>query len=153
MPCLGAHSQSFPSAFENRLPAAEHGHVKVADVKGDERILGDSDFVLETLKQSEEYLERKYRIRSQGYDLEKIADWVAAVLDIESEQVFSPGKIRLTVRARSLLCYWAVRECGMTMASLAGRLGLSITSVSQSAARGEKIAKENGFELFTKSNV
>ncbi|MGD8369763.1 MAG: transposase, partial [Desulfobacterales bacterium] len=91
---------------------------------------------------------RKYRIRSQGYDFDKIRDRVAAVFGIEGEQVFSSGKNRLTVRARSLFCYWAVRECGMTMASLARRLGLSITAVSQSVARGEGIAKENGFELF-----
>ncbi len=71
----------------------------------------------------------------------------------ESKQVFSAGKNRLTVRARSLLCYWAVRECGMSMASLAGRLGISITAVSQSVERGERIAKENGFVLFIYSNV
>jgi REP element-mobilizing transposase RayT len=118
-------------------------------IKGDERILGDSDFVLEALKQSEEYLERKYRVRAQGYDLDRTADRVAAVLNIETGQIFSAGKGRLTVRARSLLCYWAVRECGMTMASLARRLGLSITAVSQSVARGEKIAKEHEFELFS----
>jgi len=117
-------------------------------VKGDERILGDSDFVLECLKQSEQTLERKYRVRTQGYDFEKIVDRVAAVLDVEGEQVISAGKNRMTVRARSLLCYWAVRECGMTMASLARKLGISITAVSQSVARGEKIAKEKGFELF-----
>jgi hypothetical protein len=50
--------------------------------------------------------------------------------------------------ARSLLCYWAVRECGMAMTSLARRLGLSITAVSQFFKRGKKIAKENVFDLF-----
>jgi hypothetical protein len=47
---------------------------------------GDNHFVLETLKQSEEYLERKYSVRLRGYYLEKNADRVAAVLNIESEQ-------------------------------------------------------------------
>jgi hypothetical protein len=117
-------------------------------VKEDERILGDGDFVLEALKQSEEYLERKYRVRSQGYDLEKIRDRVSTVLGIERDKAFSSGKNRLTVRARSLLCYWAVRECGMSMASLARRLGLSNTAISQSVTRGERIAKESGFALL-----
>ena len=117
-------------------------------VKGDERILGDGDFVLEALKQSEEYLERKYRVRSQGYDLEKIRDRVSTVLGIERDKAFSSGKNRLTVRARSLLSYWAVRECGMSMASLARRLGLSNTAISQSVTRGERIAKESGFALL-----
>ena len=36
-------------------------------LKGDERILGDSDFVMDALKASEEQLERKYRLKAEGY--------------------------------------------------------------------------------------
>jgi hypothetical protein len=32
-----------------------------------ERILGDSDFVMEALKASEEELERKYGLKAEGY--------------------------------------------------------------------------------------
>lgn len=116
--------------------------------KGDERILGDSDFVLETLQQSDEYLERKYRIRTQGYDLKKIGERAATVLGMETEQVFAAGKNRQTVRARSLVCYWAVRKCGMTMTSLSKELGISATAVSQSVIRGEESAKKNQYMLI-----
>lgn len=79
-------------------------------VKGDERILGDSGFVLESVKQSDEDLERKYRIRTQGDDLEKIGERAATVLNMEPRQVFAAGKNRQAVRARSLVCCWAVRK-------------------------------------------
>ena len=41
----------------------------VRRVKGDERILGDSDFVLEVLEACGETFDRRYQLRSQGYDL------------------------------------------------------------------------------------
>jgi putative transposase len=118
-------------------------------VKGDERVLGDSDFVLQTLQQAEEKFERKYKIRAQGFDLDKIAERVAVVMDMPVNQVLAAGKNRQTVRARSLLCYWAVRECGMNMVSLAKRLSLSQTAISQSVSRGEQIANENDFSLIS----
>jgi len=49
------------------------------------------------------------------------------------------------VKARSLFCYWAVREPGMSMSELSRRLELSLAGVSQSVKRGEKIADQAGF--------
>lgn len=56
------------------------------------------------------------------------------------------GKNR--VRSRSLFCYWAVRELGMSMSELSGKLYLSLPGVSQSVRRGEKIADDEGFCLI-----
>ena len=42
-------------------------------VKGDERILGDGDFVENVLKCAQEELEQKYDLKAKGYDF----DWVA----------------------------------------------------------------------------
>jgi len=49
---------------------------------------------------------------------------------------------------RSLLCYWAVRELGVPMSSLARRLGISILSVSESVSRGWRIAETRGCLLL-----
>jgi len=51
------------------------------------------------------------------------------------------------VRARSLFCFWAVRELGVSMVSLARLLNISTKAVSKSVSRGAAIAKEEGFEL------
>ncbi len=117
--------------------------------KGDERILGDSDFVQQALENADERLERIYKIRAQGYDIDSIANRVGQLLQMPVTQIMAPGKNRQTVRARSLLCYWAVRECGLTMVFLSQKLGVSSTAVSQSVERGEKIAFENNFELMS----
>jgi len=117
-------------------------------LKGDERILGDSDFVLEVLKSSEEQFERKYRLKSQGFDLSRLSKRVAELLEVDPECIYSPGKYRQNVKARSLFCYWAVRELGMTATSLARALGLTQPAVSISVNRGQVIANKNGFQLL-----
>ena len=47
--------------------------------KGDERILGDGDFVEKALSAANEALEKKYFLLSQGYNLDGIALRVAEV--------------------------------------------------------------------------
>lgn len=115
--------------------------------KGDERILGETDFVMETLRQRDELLERKYQVRTQGYDIETLAQRVADLMAMDLAQVLAAGKQRQTVKARSLLCYWAVRDCGITMAELSRRLGLTPAAVSQSVARGAKVVANEGYRL------
>ncbi|MBW1900025.1 MAG: hypothetical protein JRJ20_00155, partial [Deltaproteobacteria bacterium] len=44
------------------------------------------------------------------------------------------------VQARSLVCFWASRELGMSMAQLSKRLNISQLTASRSATRGEKMA-------------
>jgi len=73
---------------------------------------------------------------------------VAEIFSIKPEEIFQPGKQPVKVKARSLFCYWAVRESGLTMADLAPKLNISQPAVSMSAQRGERIASENGYSLM-----
>ena len=119
-----------------------------AYMKGDERILGDGDFVETVLKASKDEFDRKYLLKDRGYDLNAVVDRVAEVLGVNRAEVLSPGRQPRRVQARSLVCYWASRELGMSMVELSKRLKISQPTVSQSANRGEKIAKENRLNLF-----
>jgi hypothetical protein len=115
--------------------------------KSDERILGDSDFVEGVLKTADESLERKYLLKSQGYDIDKLADRVAENFPIKPDEIFQPGKQPVKVKARSLLCYWAVRKLGITMVELASRLNISQPAVSVCVRRGERMASQNDYSL------
>jgi REP element-mobilizing transposase RayT len=117
-------------------------------LKSDERILGDSDFVEEVLKKAEEKRERKYQLEAEGFTVDRLANRVASIVGLKSEDVWKKGKHPQIVRARSLLCYWAVNELGMTATELARRIGLTQSAISQSVKRGEAIADENRFELI-----
>jgi putative transposase len=115
--------------------------------KSDERILGDGDFVESVLRSAEESMEMRYALRSRGFDLKKTASRVAQVMGVKERDVWAKGRYRQIVEARSLFCYWAVRELGATMSSLASRLGISIPAVSKSVRRGEKLARAKGYSL------
>ncbi len=117
-------------------------------LKSDERILGDSDFVEEVLKKAQEKRERQYQLEADGFNVDQVAQRVAAILGVKCEQVWKKGKHPQTVKARSLLCYWAVGELGISATELARRIGISQPAITQSVKRGEAIAKKNGFELM-----
>lgn len=119
-------------------------------IKGDERILGDSDFVESVLEEQSERLERRYRLQMQGYDMDKVVDRVAEVFKLKPEEVLSSGKQPQRVKARSLLCYWAVKELEMGGADVAQRLKISNSAVSRSVVRGEKIATDMELKLIEK---
>ena len=118
-----------------------------AYLKGDERILGESDFVDQVLAQAEEEFEKKYKTKAKGLDLEKVVERVSEVMGVEKEEVWAAGKYQRIVAARSLLCYWAVRELGISMAEMARRLNISSPAVTQSVKRGEEIIRKNGYKL------
>jgi len=115
--------------------------------KSDERILGDSDFVESVLERQDEQLERHYRLQAQGYDFDKVVDRVAQLLKMRPEEILRPGKQPDRVRARSLLCYWSVKELGMNGTAVAKLLGMVQSSVSRAVQRGEELALDNQYNL------
>ncbi len=116
-------------------------------VKGDERILGDSDFVEKVLSQASEQMERRYRLKAQGWTLTKIAERVAEIFDIEKDQVVVAGKQPDRVRARGVLAYWAIRDLGLTATEVGKYLGLSKSAVSRAATRGQKLIVDQFLSL------
>jgi putative transposase len=116
--------------------------------RNDERILGDGDFVGRVLTSAEEAMEKRYALRARGVTLDFIASRVSRVLGVKPEEVWAEGKYRRIVEARSLLCYWAVRELGVPMSSLARKLKVSIPSVSDTVTRGRRIAEEKQLNLL-----
>lgn len=115
--------------------------------KGDERILGDGDFVEAVLSEAKEAYARKYRLKAKGIDVDRIAERVAEIMGIDAAQVWTSGKQRKVVQARSLLCYWATSELDVSQAWLSKKLNLSQPAVSFSVVRGRVLATENNYAL------
>ena len=46
------------------------------------------------------------------------------------------------------MCYFAVRELGLTATSLTKKIGLKQPAISISVSRGEKLAKDMGINLL-----
>jgi len=93
-------------------------------------------------------IERRYHYQAKGYDFDWLAGQVATLLGLEQDIVTRPGRCPDTVEARSVLCYWAVRELGISTLELSKRLGVSQPTASQSVKRGEKIVKEKELKMM-----
>ena len=116
-------------------------------IMSDERILGDSDFVDSVISQSKEDYERKHKLRRRGYDLDRIAERVSEVLGMKPDEVFLKGRQDRKVKARSLLCFWAARELGMSHTELAKKLEMSLAGIGFSVERGASIVKKDNYSL------
>ncbi|UCF94718.1 MAG: transposase [Desulfobacterales bacterium] len=115
--------------------------------KGDERILGDGDFVEAVLSEANEAYESKYRLKARGIDVDTLAQRVAQITGIELSKIWASGKQSTVVQARSLLCYWATSELGISQIWLSKRLKLSQPAISLSVARGREIVIQNNYEI------
>ena len=100
------------------------------------------------LSEAKEAYERKYELKRRGYDVERIAKRVAEICGVEEKEVFSKGRQQQKVRARSLLCYWAVREAGISLRTLAKRLRMSAPGVGYAVERSEAIVQESHYVLI-----
>lgn len=127
--------------------AKSKGFEKERHLKGDQRILGESDFVKEILAEAEEKYERSYELKSKGYDLKSIEKRVCEIYGIEKNEIYSGSRQQTLADARGLYCYWSVRVLGYSLTEIARRLNRTVSGVGYAVQRGEKITKERGFEL------
>jgi chromosomal replication initiation ATPase DnaA len=114
----------------------------------DERVLGESGFVADILSQAGEKFERRYELKRLGYDLDQVAGRVAEIYGIKADDIFLKGKQQQRVKARSLSCYWAAEEMGITFTALARRLEIGVPAVGFSVERGRKIAQQNHYQFI-----
>jgi putative transposase len=115
--------------------------------KGDDRILGDTSFVTAILSLAEERLEHRYAMRQSGIDLAFLEKRVMDLLAMKPGDLSLPGRQRRLVEARSLFCFRAVRELGISLSALAARFSLSAVAIGYAVERGRRIVRERGYAL------
>jgi len=121
--------------------------------KSDERILGDGDFVETVLVEAQEQMRHRYVLASKGFELKDLGEAVSKVVQVSPEELVGPSKARRVVKARALICYWAVRELGLSMTEVGGRLKIGVSTVSSAVKKGQSIAKEEGLVLSELLNI
>jgi len=75
------------------------------------------------------------------------------LLSVEFEALIGPFKNRAVVKARALICYWAVHELGMSMTDVADRLKIAVSTVSVAAKKGGQIVGDGGLVLAEMLNI
>ncbi len=144
-----------PELVEGGLVRSAGGWSKVKGLrrrgvrlKRDERLLGDSDFVATVLEASQENLERRYRLEAKGYDFRRVLRRAAELCDVTQGEIVSRGRRSRVVEARSLACFWAVRELRMSGTAVAKKLRVSQPAVSIAVRRGEELARDKRLQLL-----
>jgi hypothetical protein len=115
-------------------------------IKGDERILGSSDFVQRVLKKANEDFEQKSRLRAVGPDLETLIERVADYYHLDVEDLRTPSKERQITRARRVLCKLAVKELLLSCVEVARALNISHSAVSKAAKWGQEVSDRRELE-------
>ena len=116
--------------------------------KGDERILGSSDFVQDVLKKANERLDQESKIRASGLDFDYLIEKVAGSYNIEPADLKTASKQSTITLARRMLCYLAVRKLKLSCTEVARELNISPSAVSRAVSVGgnlpdrDKIQKE-----------
>jgi putative transposase len=121
--------------------------------KSDERILGDGDFVDAVLNNAQASLDKRHSLAAKGIQFEDLFAAVSALLSVQPRNLLGPSKERTIVKARALCCYWAVRELGMSMSNVAGRLKIAGPTVSVAVKKGGKIVSDEGLVLSDVLNI
>lgn len=111
-------------------------------VKGDQRILGNSQFVMTILSSAQQNFDRKALMKIKGYTLDTLAERSAAIYGIQKTDILSKGRQKTTVEARSLFCFLAVHYLGTSITDLARLTGMAPSAISYAVTRGKKIAEE-----------
>ena len=117
--------------------------------RGDERILGDSNFVNEVLKEADERIEERERLRMMGWDINKVSEYVSRLLKIDKDDIMRRGKNNVISNGRKLVCHFANKDLGISGVTIGKHLGISNPAVSKSARLGARIAEQNDYKLIS----
>ena len=107
-----------------------------------------AEFVLDVLSQAQQKLDQRYRLRAMGVDYSFVERRVIDLLGLSPSDLYTRGRQKHCAAGRGLLCFWAVRELGMTQTQLSERLGMTQPGVASAVTRGEKLAAEKGYTLL-----
>ena len=102
----------------------------------DDRILGGGRFVEEVLDASQD-------IPEQRPSLEELLRQVAGHFNVDTSLLRFPNKERHIVKAKSVLCYLAVRQLQLKGVEVARRLGYTSAAVTHAVKRGEKVLQQD----------
>jgi len=105
-------------------------------IMGDERILGNSDFVESVIRRANETYEKQTIAMAKGLDLEAVMAAVLEHFKLDRALVTSSSRQRTVARARAIICCLAVDQLMISGQEVSRKLNLSPSAVSKLAARG-----------------
>lgn len=116
--------------------------------RGDERMLGDADFVNEVLKAHEEELKEAERLKQKGWNLEKIVKEICGRLGVKQKDLRNKSRNNKLALAKQLISYYAYIELKIPGAELLKLLDIKRSSLSVLIKKGEIYTGKNNYKLI-----
>lgn len=116
--------------------------------RGDERILGDSNFVENVIRLAEESITRKEKLKRDGWNIKRVAKKVCELFSVEFDDLQKKRRGEISL-AKSLIAYWGHNELGITTVELAKFFNISKSSINENIIKGERLAQSNKYEIFS----
>ncbi len=116
---------------------------------GDERILGDSRFVENALKQDQLNVDEKFLWQQAGWNLEKLIDAVCQYMAVKPTDLLSKGRKNNLSIAKSLISYWGTQVIGLSSTEIAIHLAVSQPAISKASKRGGEYCEAHNLEWKT----
>ncbi|MFT4888472.1 MAG: putative transposase [Pseudohongiellaceae bacterium] len=110
---------------------------------GDERILGDSTFIEQALKQDSLDIERRDSLELKGWNLDKLIEKVCTFCDAKEQYLLYKNRGGNSSTAKSLICFWATEKLNIPRVEIASRLKLSQSAVSYRTSKGREYCEAN----------
>ncbi|MFH1287553.1 MAG: transposase [bacterium] len=116
--------------------------------RGDERMLGDADFVDEVLKAHEEELKEGERLKQKGWNLEKIVKEVCGQLGVNRKDLKNKSRNNKLALAKQLISYYAYIGLKISGAELLKLFNIKRSSLSVLIKKGKIYAEKNNYKLI-----
>jgi len=121
---------------------------KLDHTKGDERILGDSNFIEKVLKAADEQMGRREQMLNAGWNLDKLVESVCTYMSINKEELLKKGRKNKISKAKEMIAYLGCKELGVKRTEIAKILGTTKQSVCRAIIQGQALLKGDGLKLL-----
>jgi REP element-mobilizing transposase RayT len=109
----------------------------------DHRILGSGAFVEKLLAEEERMVRQRTLFRRKRINVEKFMDLISEKFGVTREEVIGGGQRQAVSVARSVFCYLASKDLGLTGRELSRALRLTPSAIHYAVLRGEKFLAEH----------
>ncbi|OGS23672.1 MAG: hypothetical protein A2314_05080 [Elusimicrobia bacterium RIFOXYB2_FULL_50_12] len=117
--------------------------------RGDERVLGDGNFVENVLKAAEKEIETKSRLKMDGWNIERLGKRISELFSVDIKDLQRKVRQKNKSDAKAVFAFWARRELGIASSELGEFLSCSRAGLTQLINRGEKYVTEKNVKLLS----
>ena len=112
--------------------------------RGDDRILGDGDFVTDMRQTFDEHMDPKETLLRQGWTLDQLARDICQRLSVDIATLREKGRANPLSQAKAALAYLGHTSLGLSRREIARYLGVSTPAITYIIRSGKAAVEEHG---------